>query len=107
MGRDTRGVLSGSSLGVFQGELGGYQLQAFGVHRVSTVDRYPIVSAIGSNRDMPENKLFEQAFPYQQDVLALPVADLDRAAEWYGRAFGMREVERRVAPVPTVILERA
>ena len=53
---------------------------------------------------MPENKLFEQAFPYQQDVLALPVADLDRAAEWYGRAFGMREVERRVAPVPTVIL---
>lgn len=50
--------------------------------------------------------LFEAAYPFADDVLALPVEDLDRAAEWYGRAFGMAEVERWEAPHPTVILER-
>lgn len=49
---------------------------------------------------------FEKAFPFQDDVLALPVADLDAAAEWYGAHFGMVEVERRSQPQPTVILER-
>ncbi|MCA9099627.1 MAG: VOC family protein [Planctomycetales bacterium] len=49
---------------------------------------------------------FVSASPYQNDVLALPVEDLDRAAEWYGRHFGMCEIERRQEPVPTVILER-
>lgn len=49
---------------------------------------------------------FEAAFGYQGDPLALPVTDLDRAAQWYAQHFGMREVERREQPVPTVVLER-
>jgi catechol 2,3-dioxygenase-like lactoylglutathione lyase family enzyme len=49
---------------------------------------------------------FEAAFGYQGDPLALPVTDLDIAAQWYAQHFGMREVERREQPVPTVILER-
>jgi catechol 2,3-dioxygenase-like lactoylglutathione lyase family enzyme len=49
---------------------------------------------------------FQKAFPYQKDVLALPVTDLDAAAKWYAEHFGMTEVERRAEPVPTVILER-
>jgi catechol 2,3-dioxygenase-like lactoylglutathione lyase family enzyme len=55
---------------------------------------------------MPKTKLFEKAFPYQTDILGLPVKDLDAAAEWYGRAFGMKEVERFDEPHPTVVLER-
>ena len=51
-------------------------------------------------------KLFEAAYPYQDDVLALPVEDIDTAAAYYGKAFGLVEVERRDAPVPTVIMER-
>ena len=54
---------------------------------------------------MPE-KLYEAAFPYGDDLLALPVADVDEAARWYGDAFGLREVERRSAPQPAVTLER-
>lgn len=50
-------------------------------------------------------KLFDAAFPFQSDVLALPVEDLDRAAAYYGETFGLTEVERRDAP-PTVIMER-
>lgn len=34
------------------------------------------------------------AFPYQQDVLALPVTDLDVTSAWYANHFGMEEVER-------------
>ena len=49
---------------------------------------------------------FKAAYPYQNDVLALPVTDLDAASAWYGTHFGMREVERRQEPVPAVILER-
>ncbi|XAL99350.1 VOC family protein [Phycisphaeraceae bacterium D3-23] len=55
---------------------------------------------------MSEAQEFKAAFPYQQDVLALPVTDLDRAAQWYSEHFGMAEIERRDEPVPTVILER-
>ena len=50
-------------------------------------------------------RLFVAAFPYADDVLALPVTDLDRAAEYYAATFGMTEVERRGSP-PTVIMER-
>ena len=50
--------------------------------------------------------LFKAAFPYQKDVLALPVVDLDAAVQWYSKAFGLTEVERRTQPHPTVILER-
>jgi catechol 2,3-dioxygenase-like lactoylglutathione lyase family enzyme len=39
-------------------------------------------------------------------VLALPVADLDAASQWYSDNFGMVEVERRREPSPVVILER-
>ena len=49
---------------------------------------------------------FKAAFPYQDDILALPVADLDSAARWYTTRFGMVEVERLESPKPTVILER-
>ncbi len=49
---------------------------------------------------------FEAAYPYQEDVLSLPVTDIEAAAQWYAKHFGMREVERRSAPVPAVILER-
>ena len=51
-------------------------------------------------------KLYEAAYPFQDDVLALPVEDLDTTAKWYADAFGLHEVERREEPVPTVILER-
>lgn len=49
---------------------------------------------------------FKAAFPYQQDVLTLPVTDLDQASTWYSKHFGMVEVERQEQPVPTVVLER-
>jgi catechol 2,3-dioxygenase-like lactoylglutathione lyase family enzyme len=49
---------------------------------------------------------FQAAFPYQKDVLALPVSDLDAASRWYANNFGMVEVERHQEPSPTVILER-
>ena len=55
---------------------------------------------------MVETRQFKAAYPYQNDVLALPVADLDSASEWYARHFGMSEVERHAEPSPTVILER-
>ena len=56
--------------------------------------------------DVASSKLYEAAFPFAEDVLALPVEDLDRAAEWYAASFGLVEVERRSSPVPTVIMER-
>lgn len=49
---------------------------------------------------------FKAAFPYQEDVLALPVGNLDDASEWYSKHFGMTEIGREMEPVPTVILER-
>lgn len=52
------------------------------------------------------DKLYEAAFPYGDDVLALPVTDIDEAARWYGDAFGLREVERRGGAQPAVTLER-
>ena len=53
-----------------------------------------------------DSKLYEAAYPFQDDVLALPVEDIDQAVAYYGTRFGLREVERRDDPVPTVILER-
>ena len=55
---------------------------------------------------MSSEPQFKKAFPYQKDVLALPVKDLDAASQWYCAHFGMVEVERRQQPVPTVVLER-
>lgn len=51
-------------------------------------------------------KLYEAAYPFAKDVLALPVEDIDRAAAWYGPRFGLVEAERSAVPVPTVIMER-
>jgi catechol 2,3-dioxygenase-like lactoylglutathione lyase family enzyme len=55
---------------------------------------------------MSEESRFKAAFPYQKDVLALPVSDLDSASRWYSDHFGMIEVERRTDPLPAVVLER-
>lgn len=38
--------------------------------------------------------------------MALPVTDLEATSLWYGKHFGMTEIQRREEPVPTVILER-
>ncbi len=50
-------------------------------------------------------KLFAAAFPFQDDVLGLPVEDLDGTAAFYTEAFGLTEVSRREVP-PTVVMER-
>jgi catechol 2,3-dioxygenase-like lactoylglutathione lyase family enzyme len=55
---------------------------------------------------MSSEAQFKEAYPFQSDVLALPVADLDVASKWYCKHFGMAEVERLDQPAPTVILER-
>ena len=52
------------------------------------------------------SKLYEAAYPFAKDVLALPVEDIERAVAWYGPRFGLVEVDRGAAPVPTVIMER-
>ena len=49
---------------------------------------------------------FQSATPYKDDILALPVTDLDTASDWYCKHFGMTEIERRDVPNPAVILER-
>lgn len=54
---------------------------------------------------MSNTPMFRSASPYQDDVLALPVTDLDAASEWYCRHFGMTEVRRTAGPA-AVILER-
>ena len=53
-----------------------------------------------------EEALFKAAFPFADDVLALPVEDVDRASKWYSNAFGLREVERNEDPTPSVIMQR-
>jgi catechol 2,3-dioxygenase-like lactoylglutathione lyase family enzyme len=53
-----------------------------------------------------DSPLFKGAFPYQQDVLALPVVDLDATSQWYAAAFGLQELERRDQPHPAIVLER-
>jgi catechol 2,3-dioxygenase-like lactoylglutathione lyase family enzyme len=55
---------------------------------------------------MQDDPLFKAAFPYQKDVLALPVVDLDAASQWYSKAFGLAEVERWVQPHRTLIMQR-
>ena len=56
--------------------------------------------------DVASSGLYQAAFPFADDVLALPVEDIDRAADWYARRFGLVEVERRTDPCQTVIMER-
>lgn len=47
--------------------------------------------------------LFKDVFPFQTDVLTLPVGDINVAAAWYSVAFGMTEISRSDT---AVILER-
>lgn len=51
------------------------------------------------------DKLFVAAFPYADNVLELPVTDVDQAAAYYSHAFGLIEVARSENP-PTVVMER-
>jgi len=55
---------------------------------------------------MSKKRKFKAAYPFQDDVLSLPVTDLDATSEWYSKHFGMLEVERYDSPVPTVVLAR-
>jgi catechol 2,3-dioxygenase-like lactoylglutathione lyase family enzyme len=55
---------------------------------------------------MASEPRFIAAYPFQDDVLSLPVADLDGTSVWYTTHFGMTEVERTDQPVSRVILER-
>lgn len=55
---------------------------------------------------MSSKPQFKAAFPYQKDVMTLPVTDIEEASSWYSNHFGMNEVERKEAPTSSVILER-
>lgn len=55
---------------------------------------------------MANERVLKAAFPFQKEVLALPVTELDKTSEWYSKHFGMKEVGRTNQPVPTVVLER-
>src|SRR5262245_1719569 len=70
--------------------------------------QYPPAVALASvgGLDVSDGLLFKDAFPYQQDVFALPVVDVDAAERWYINAFGLQVVERRDQPHRAVILER-
>ncbi len=59
-------------------------------------------------KESPMNKetLYVAAFPFAEDVLALPVEDIEQTVKWYGDAFGLKEIERRASPLPSVIMER-
>ncbi|MCY3917376.1 MAG: VOC family protein [Chloroflexi bacterium] len=51
-------------------------------------------------------KLYVATYPFANDVLNLPVKDIEQAVLWYGDAFGLKEVERHESPQPAVIMER-
>ena len=55
---------------------------------------------------MSQEARFKAAFPYRNDVMALPVTDLEATVAWYTKSFGMTETERHDQPFPAVILER-
>ena len=49
---------------------------------------------------------FKNAWPYQDDVMALPVADVESAVPFYEKMLGFRVVERADAPHRSAVLER-
>ncbi|PWQ93190.1 VOC family protein [Leucothrix arctica] len=53
-----------------------------------------------------EEPLFLAAYPYQNDLLTLPIKSVEHAVSWYSNAFGMFEVQRHTGAQPSVILER-
>ena len=54
---------------------------------------------------MSDKPTFHAASPYQNDILTLPVTDLDTASVYYSTHFGLTESESRDNP-PSVIMER-
>ena len=65
-----------------------------------------LLDALAHETLMSNQAVFQSASPYQKDVLALPVTDLDQASAWYSEHFAMVEVLRRAEPHPAVVLER-
>ncbi len=55
---------------------------------------------------MPDAALFLKAFPFQQDVLALPVANVETSLRWYEKSFGLAETRRADAPHKSIIMQR-
>ncbi len=55
---------------------------------------------------MSQQSTFVSASAYQDNILELPVAEIDATASWYCQNFGMHEIERSQSPVPQVVLER-
>ena len=55
-----------------------------------SAERKPLAPRLPERDDEP---LFADAFPFQDDVPALPVTDLDQASAYYCRALGMTEAE--------------
>ena len=49
---------------------------------------------------------FVSASAYKDEILALPVDDIDAASAWYSQHFGMQEIERRESPNLVAIMER-
>jgi catechol 2,3-dioxygenase-like lactoylglutathione lyase family enzyme len=50
--------------------------------------------------------VFREALPYADDVMNLPVADIDASIPYYEKTFGFRVVSRQETPHRSVILER-
>lgn len=50
--------------------------------------------------------VFRDAVPYVDDVMNLPVADIDVSIPYYEKTFGFRVVSRQETPYRSVILER-
>lgn len=55
---------------------------------------------------MSEQPLFERASPFMEDILALPVLDVEVASQWYQDSFGLTVVRRSEAPHKSVVMER-
>ena len=55
---------------------------------------------------MAAQAVYQRAAPYQDDVMALPVASVDEAVPYYEKVFGFRIEERRDEPVQSAVLAR-
>jgi len=50
--------------------------------------------------------IFKNAWPYQKDAMALPVANVDAAVPFYATVMGFQVVERSDSPHKSAVLER-
>jgi catechol 2,3-dioxygenase-like lactoylglutathione lyase family enzyme len=55
---------------------------------------------------MPATARFDDASPYEGDILDLPVGDVDAAVDWYTTHFGMELVRRTETPTDQAVLRR-